>query len=315
MKPHRIDVHCHTIPDYFREAVVKSNHVSTSGVFPPWTPELALQTMDRHGIATSITSISYPGVHFGDDAQARALARRCNEGAAGMIARWPGRFGSFATLPLPDVEGSVEELGYALDELRLDGVCLLASYRERYLGDPHFEPLMQALNERSAVVFVHPALHPSAKATGLPWPGFMMEFLFDTTRAAVNLIFSGALERYPDIRFILAHAGGVLPYFSWRLGVAPDISPLLAGWTEERIAAGIRSFWFDTALSPGPQTQGCLKEVAVADRILFGSDWPFAPDTVTGKSVAALNAPGLLEPEELMGIERSNALALFPRFA
>jgi len=303
----RIDVHCHTIPDFFREAVRESGHVSTSGVFPPWNPQLALETMDRNGIAAAITSVSYPGVHFGDDAKARALARRCNEFAGDLIARWPARFGAFATLPLPDIDGSLLEL----EASRLDGVCLLASYNGVYLGESLYDPLLEDLDRRGTVVFIHPGMHPSSRETGLRWPGFMMEFLFDTTRAAVNLLFSGALERYPRIRFILAHAGGVLPYFSWRLAVAPMISPLLKGWTEERILAGIRSFWFDTALSPGPQTLGCLREVAEPARILFGSDWPFAPEGVTAKSVAALDA---LDGAQRRSIGRDNALALFPRF-
>jgi predicted TIM-barrel fold metal-dependent hydrolase len=303
----RIDVHCHTIPDFFREAVRASGHVSTSGVFPPWNAELALDTMDRHGIAAAITSISYPGVHFGDDAKARALARRCNDFAADLAVRWPKRFGAFATLPLPDVEGSLLEIA----ESKLDGVCLLASYNGVYLGESLYDPVLEELNRKNAVVFIHPGMHPSSRQTGLRWPGFMMEFLFDTTRAAVNLLFSGALERYPRIRFILAHAGGVLPYFSWRLAAAPMISPLLEGWTEERVLAGIRSFWFDTALSPGPQTLGCLKEVAEPARILFGSDWPFAPEGVTARSIAALQH---LDGAERRPIERDNALALFPRF-
>jgi predicted TIM-barrel fold metal-dependent hydrolase len=303
----RIDVHCHTIPDFFREAVRESGHVSTSGVFPPWNPQLALETMDRNGIAAAITSVSYPGVHFGDDAKARALARRCNEFAADLIARWPARFGAFATLPLPDIDGSLLEL----EASRLDGVCLLASYNGVYLGESLYDPLLEDLDRRGTVVFIHPGMHPSSRETGLRWPGFMMEFLFDTTRAAVNLLFSGALERYPRIRFILAHAGGALPYFSWRLAVAPMISPLLKGWTGERILAGIRSFWFDTALSPGPQTLGCLREVAEPARILFGSDWPFAPEGVTAKSVAALDA---LDGAQRRSIGRDNALALFPRF-
>ena len=303
----RIDVHCHTIPDFFREAVRESGHVSTSGVFPPWNPQLALETMDRNGIAAAITSISYPGVHFGDDAKARALARRCNEFAGDLIARWPARFGAFATLPLPDIDGSLLEL----EASRLEGVCLLASYNGVYLGESLYDPLLEDLDRRGTVVFIHPGMHPSSRETGLRWPGFMMEFLFDTTRAAVNLLFSGALERYPRIRFILAHAGGVLPYFSWRLAVAPMISPLLKGWTEERILAGIRSFWFDTALSPGPQTLGCLREVAEPARILFGSDWPFAPEGVTTKSVAALDA---MDGAQRRSIGRDNALALFPRF-
>ncbi len=308
----RIDVHCHTIPDFFREAVHASGHVSTSGVFPPWSAELALETMDRNGIAAAVTSISYPGVHFGDDAKARALARRCNDFAADLAARWPKRFGAFATLPLPDIDGALQELDRARIDGMRDGVCLLASYNGVYLGESVFDPLLEELDRREAIVFIHPGMHPSSRQTGLRWPGFMMEFLFDTTRAAVNLLFSGAVERYPRIRFILAHAGGVLPYFSWRLAVAPLISPLLQGWTEERVLAGIRGFWFDTALSPGPQTLGCLNEVADPARILFGSDWPFAPESVTRASISALDP---LESAARARIEHENAFALFARFA
>jgi predicted TIM-barrel fold metal-dependent hydrolase len=315
-QPHRIDVHAHVIPDFFREALRGAAHMSTSGAYPDWSPELQLRTMDRNGIATMIVSISYPGVHHGDDAQAGTLARRCNELKADLGARWPGRFGGFATLPLPDVEGAVREAAYALDVLKLDGVCLLANYAGIFLGDDHYAPLFEELNRRGAVVFVHPGMHPASKATGLKVPGFMMEFLFDTTRAAVNMIFNGTLERYPRIRFILAHAGGVLPYFSWRLSVAPIIAPpLLEGWTAARVWSNVRSFWFDTALSPGPQTMGSLREVAQPGRILFGSDWPFAPDGLTGQSIEALRTPGMLSAQELGAIERGNALALFPRFA
>ena len=105
----------------------------------------------------------------------------------------------------------------------ISGVCLFASYGEKFLGDPQFDPVLEALNARAAVVFVHPALHPSSRKLDLPWPGFMMEYLFDTTRAAVNLVFGGALERFPRIRFVLAHAGGLDALFRLAaVGVADD---------------------------------------------------------------------------------------------
>ena len=263
--------------------------------------------MDRNGIATAITSISQPGVHFGDDAAARALARRCNEDAAGCVERWPQRFGGFAVLPLPDVAGACAEAAYALDALHLDGVVLFASCGDRFLGDPAFDRVLDVLNERSAVVFVHPAMHPTAREIRLDLPLFVVEYVFDTTRAATNLIFSGALDRFPNIRFILAHAGGTLPYLASRLAASPLIDPgRLGGRSPDDIRAKIKHFWYDTALAFGPQTLAVLAAVADPKKILFGSDWPYAPETVTAETVRSLGpAPEL----------RENALALFPRLA
>jgi len=163
------------------------------------------------------------------------------------------------------------------------------------------------------VVFVHPAMHPSMAAVGLPWPGFMMEYVFDTTRAAVNLMFSGALKRFPDIKFILSHAGGVLPFIAWRLSVSPMIDPRLPQLSREEVFAGLRHFWYDTALAPWAGSIATLREIADSSRILFGSDWPFANAKVVPEEVSSLNAPGLLNEAERAAIQRGNALALFPR--
>jgi predicted TIM-barrel fold metal-dependent hydrolase len=312
----RIDVHAHIIPDFYLAALGEAG-ISTSGSvpYPAWSPALAIGLMDRHGIQAMVTSISSPGVHFGNDDKARDLARRCNEFSTGMIADHSARLGNFAVLPLPDVEGACREAAYALDVLKLDGIILLASYGEFFLGDPTYDPLMEVLNARKAVVFVHPNVHPSTKTLRFDLPAFLVEFTFDTTRAAVNLIASGATRRYPDIRFILAHAGGTLPYLAWRLSVGRLIDARLDAKLPDDVLGAVRHFWFDTALSAGPQSIGTLREVADPDKILFGSDWPFAPEPVTATSVAALTAPGNLRPGEREAIERSNALRLFPRFA
>lgn len=300
-------------PGFYRDALRQAGLLPTSGARVEWTPEIALENMDAHGIAAAIVSVSFPGVHFGEDRAARALARRCNELAAGLRERWPGRFGGFAVLPLPDMEGSLAELEFALDELQLDGVILLASYAGKFLGDAAFEPLLRELERRGAAVLVHPGMHATSRALELSWPGFMLEFVIDTSRAAINLLFSGALERFANIRFILAHGGGVIPYISWRLSVAPIISPLVPQWPQERIFAGLRSFWYDTALCATRHALPALMETAAPERILFGSDWPYAPAKITALSIQGLKeAPGV--PDALRAsIERENALKLFPR--
>lgn len=269
---------------------------------------------DANGIQVAITSVSVPGVQVLPREQARAMARRCNEYAAELCARWPARFGAFALVPMHDAKDAVEEIHHALGALRHDGVCLFASYGEKFLGDSLFDPVLSVLNQRAAVVFIHPTWSPSSKGVDLPYPGFMLEYPFDTSRAAANLLFSGALDRFPKIRFILAHAGGTIPYLAWRLSVSPMISQKLPQWSRETILAGLRRFWYDTALAVGRGTLAALREVAAPDRILFGSDWPFANARVVAEEVKDLAAPGSLGDKQRAAVERANAVRLFPRF-
>lgn len=207
----RIDVHFHYVPPIYREAVKAASSLGVAVRVPEWTPELALSLMDRNGIDVAMLSISVPGTHFGDDKEARKLSRACNEYAADVLAKWSERFGAFAAVPLPDIDGAVEEIAHALDVLRLDGVGLITSYGQDHLGHPRFDPALSALNERDAAVFIHPTAHPSCQQLTMNIPAFLVEYPFDTTRAAINLVLSGAMDRYPRIRFILPHAGGPCP--------------------------------------------------------------------------------------------------------
>ena len=210
-----------------------------------------------------------------------------------------------------DIDAAIAEARYCLETLRFEGISLFASYGEKFLGDAAFDPLLHYLESRHAVVHVHPSLHPSSKSLDLPWPGFMIEYPFDTTRAAVNLLFSGALERFPNIRFILSHAGGTLPYLAWRLSVAPMIDKRLKQRTREEIFAGLKTFWYDNALASGAAPMGALSHIATPDRIVFGSDWPFCNDRVVAEEVADFTAPDFLDPQTVAMIARDNALKLF----
>jgi predicted TIM-barrel fold metal-dependent hydrolase len=308
----KIDVHFHVIPPFYRDAVYAAGTGPAIGRYPEWTPELAIEIMDKHGIAVAMTSVAQPGVGFLSGDAAFALARRCNDYGAELMGRSRGRFGAFALVPMHDIDRAVAECRYCLDDLRHEGVCLFASYGEKFLGDAAFDPMMEFLNEHAAVVFVHPTLHPSSRSLALPWPAFMIEYVFDTSRAAMNLVFSGTLARYPDIRFILAHAGGTLPYVAWRLSVAPMIDARLPQLSRADIMQAFTRFWYDNALACGPETFGALSRVAAADRIVFGSDWPFCNDRVLAEEVAAFTAPGFLAAEQVRAIGRENALKLFP---
>jgi predicted TIM-barrel fold metal-dependent hydrolase len=312
--PRRIDFHFHLIPRFYQDAVYAAGGGPQIGRYPDWSPERALELMDAQGIEVALTSLAQPGVQFGERAQAPALARRCNDYAAELMARWPRRFGAFAVLPMWEMREAIDEIRHALDVLKLQGVCLFASYGEKFLGDPYFDPLLEELDGRGAVVFIHPGMHPSSRKLDLPWPGFMMEYLFDTTRAAVNLVFGGAIERFARIRLVLAHAGGLMPYFAWRLSVAPMIDARLAQLTPQQILARLSRFWYDTALSPMPQTLGCLAGVAQPTQVVFGTDWPFANAKVLAETTMYEGAslPGGLDRP---AIDRGNALTLFPQFA
>jgi len=312
----RIDVHVHFIPQFYREAAAAAGRrpAVTSGL-PSWTSEAALGLMERSGIATAITSISAPGVHFGDDLAAQALARRCNEYAAELGRDWPGRFGGFAVLPLPHIEYALEEVRYALDTLRLDGVLLFANCQGRYLGDPYFDPLLEELNRRECVTFIHPAPHPGVAALGTDLPQFVVEYVFDTTRAATNMIYAETLHRFPNIRFILAHAGGTLPFIAWRIAHSPQIDPQRFGdVAPSSIFSQLRRFWYDTALSPTTQSFAGMRGVTDDDHILFGSDWPFAPEVLTHATIAAIDGEASIDGALKGAIARGNAEKLFPRF-
>ncbi|WP_051164703.1 amidohydrolase family protein [Nocardia testacea] len=254
---------------------------------------------------------------------ANDMARYCNTYAADLFRRYPTRFGAFAVLPMPDIPAAIEEAIYALDTLRLDGVVLLSAYDGIYLGDPRFEPLMIALNQRRAYVFVHPAGIAADAKPELPLPDFIEEFTFDTTRAATMMMVTGMTQRYPDIRFQLAHAGGTLPFLSHRIGV---VSQTVLGdlWPQDLPRPSvldterqISRFFYDTALSASPAAMSATLAVTGRDHIVFGSDWPFSAATLpqSGDNDPAPRLSEIFDTDQRMEIERYNPLRQLPRLA
>ncbi len=310
----RIDVHHHIIPPAFAEEMARRGLEKVAGApLPTWSPEDSVMLMDDSGIRTAITSLSAPGVYFGNKAEAVKLARACNEYAAGMRERHPGRFGNFAVLPTPFADLAAREAEYALDALGADGVVLLGSTDGVFLGDPRYEELMAELDRRKAVVFVHPNIHATSDQLGLGAPGFLLEFLCDTTRAAVNLILTGTVEQYPRIRWILAHSGGFLPFVAWRASLA-NAMPEYADRAPQGVLEYIRRFYYDTALSPSPYSLASLRELVDTSHILFGSDYPFAPASLVGVCCDTLDASPVWDDHVKQGIDRNHALALFPGY-
>ena len=314
IKNGRIDVHHHLIPPAFVRAMNRKGIREVAGApLPGWSPEASLSVMDTWGTQTALLSLSAPGVYFGDIPEACALARECNEYTAGVVQQNPRRFGFFAVLPMPFTDHACAEAIYALDVLKADGIVLLGSTEGTFLGDPRLEELMAELNRRKTIVFVHPNLHASSNTLGLDMPGFLMEFLCDTTRAAVNLVLTGTIERYPDIKWILAHAGGFLPYIAWRLSLANMMAPYNTT-APQGVLTYIKRFYFDTALSPSPYALAALSALVEPSHILFGSDFPFAPAVATGLQVNMLSSYEPFDDTTKYGVNRGHALSLFPKY-
>ena len=291
----RIDTHHHLIPPDYRKALQKAG-VDEAGGFavPDWSAEASLQTMAELDVATAILSVSTPGTTFlPNAAEAAALARDLNDYAAELAAAQPDRFGFFATVPMPNIDESVTEIVRALDELKADGVVLLANNAGTYIGQDGQDALFTALNDRSAVVFIHPA-----------------DFLLDTTRAAYLLVRNGIRTRYPKIRFILSHAGGFVPYASHRMAVCITAE---TGRSWADVLDEFSSFYFDTARSSSAAALPTLLAFAKPGHITFGSDWPFAPVAAGKLFAAGLETYPALGTSAREAIERTNALALFPR--
>ena len=308
----RVDVHHHLYPPKYIEEV--REHLladSPAGVSKPadWSPSRSLEDMDRNGVARSVVSL-VPGVWFGDDAAARRRARECNEWAVQMAHDHPGRFGVFASLPLPDVDGCLREIEYAFDVLEVDGVGLMTSVNDKYPGEAAYAPVFDELNRRKAVVYFHPHCPACCRNLIPEVAGAVLEFTMDTSRAITSLLFSGTLNRCADIKFIFSHSGGTMPLAIQRLVRLPGLDPRLAPRVPNGVMHELKKLYYETAQGVTPMALGALLQIAAVTQLLFGSDYPFrsAAETVEG-----LLAYGF-SPNELRAIDCGNALRLFPQF-
>jgi aminocarboxymuconate-semialdehyde decarboxylase len=310
-----IDVHHHILPDFFYQET-NDAHAPVGGIAPPpWNADMMLSFMDQAGIDVAITSISTPGVHVGDDARARSLARRCNELSAELMRARPSRLGGFAALPLPDVDGALEELAYALDVLKLDGVVLFSNSNGVYLGDKSFEPVFAELERRKAVVFVHPTASPDASKANLGLPDTLIDFTADTTRAVAQMHYSNRFARTPNVKYIFSHAGGTVPYVAGRWAVV-DAMNVIPGAEERGTAADtLRRLYWDTAISFGDPILRMLRDIVGLDQVLFGSDFPYMPRDLAVGAVQKLEQTAALTADERTKVLSGNALKLFPRLA
>jgi predicted TIM-barrel fold metal-dependent hydrolase len=296
----RIDVHHHLFPPAFIAKLIEQEHYLARGVARHWTPQVSIEDMDSAGVATAITSITAPGFAMVGPDVIFKINRECNDYAARMVADHPRRFGFFASLPLPDVDASLKEIAYALDVLKADGIGFLTSYRDKWLGDPAFAPVMDELDRRKALAYVHPTA-PDCCRNLLPGiPDWVIEFPADTTRTVASLLFSGTVARCRGIRFIFAHVGGILPLVTEHLVRAAQFD----------VRSELRRFHYDTALRAHPTGLSSALQMVGVSQLLFGTD---APLRKSQAQVEGLRAYGFSE-SDLRKIDYENARRLLPRF-
>jgi predicted TIM-barrel fold metal-dependent hydrolase len=312
----KIDTHCHLFPPRWLaehgQDIVKSAPGIAASVTLDWTPQVALDAMDKFGIATSVLSIPTPGVWFGDVEKSRSLARHCNEFGARLVQDRPDRFGMFAIVSFNDVDGTLREIEYALDVLKLDGIGMMTSCEGKYPGDPSCAAIFDELNRRKAVVYFHPLCPPFALNVVPGVSPAIGEFIFDTTRAVLSLLYSGTLSRCADVKFIFSHGGGTVPY------LADRIASLARRPTEKEMAARIpkgvmyelgKLYYDIVSICGNPPGMACLRGIADPTHLLFGTDFPYYRMEHSAENLPKSAA----DERELAAINRRNALALFPR--
>jgi predicted TIM-barrel fold metal-dependent hydrolase len=301
-KPFRIDVHHHYVPDAY-VAAMKANKIRPV----KWSVQMSLEEMDKSGIATGLISPPPPGITFGDPAFRKKLARDINEAGAKMVSDRPARFRLLATLPFASVEDSLAEIAHAYDTLKADGISLMTSYNGKYLGDPTHWPVLEELNRRKAVVYTHPTT-PACCGGMQPFVSInAIEGPVDTTRTMVSLMFQGGAAKFPDIKWIFSHSGGVTPFLLSRYQreeAERDRKAVLPNGLMHEL----RKFYYDTAQGHHEGALKALLAIIPVSQVLYGTDYPFWD----GRKVTHDLVKGGLSASDLMAIDRGNALKMFP---
>jgi len=302
------------LPDFFFEATNEKDH-PVGGLKPqPWSAETSLAFMDEAEIDIAVLSISTPGVELPDRRAGRDLARKCNELAASLIAKYPRRFGTFAAVPMASIDDAIEEIQYALDVLKLDGVVLFTNSNGVYLGDPALRPLFAELQKRKAVVYVHPNASPDPVSHTLVLTDNLIAFPTDTTRAITQLHYRGTFAATPDVSYIFSHAGGTAPYLAGRMAIIDEMKIMGDSSVTGTAAETFQRLFWDTALAWTDPVLHTLRKIAGSDKILFGTDFPYLRRDIAVRSKTNVSGSTELSNEEKRLLLGANALELFPRF-
>ena len=316
MSEGRIDVHSHFLGGVVSRWFESTGYRAKGGFrLPAWSAEAAVEFMARRGISSQVLSLPLSfGATPNQPEFATRFAREVNEAYAGLIKEYPDRFGAFAAVPMDSPDHALAEIEYALDILGLDGVLLTSNAQGHYLGEPFHEPILAELARRKVPVFLHPEDCPHVDELGFGRASAVVEFPFDTARTVTNAIYRGVFQRYPGLTLILAHCGGVLPMLGWRISALSMLrGPKDAGIDSAHIAGVLRRLYYDTALAGSRNSLQPTLTVTTPDHLLFGTDWPAAPEPVIADNIDNLDSFESLTSAQHAAINRANAAALFPR--
>lgn len=308
-----IDTHHHALPNFFYEATNDPENPVGGSKPQTWTIEKSLAFMDDMGIDIAITSISTPGIQLKDRNASKELARKCNEFASSLIEQHPKRIGALASVPMPNIDDAIEEICYALDVLKLDGVVLFTNSQGIYLGDERMKPLFKELQQRKATVFIHPNASPDPIAHTLGITDNLIDFPSDTTRAIAQMHYGGMFAETPDVKYVISHAGGTAPYLAGRFAIVDEMQIMGDSSVTGTFEQTFRRLYWDTALAWTYPVINHLKNVAGLDKVVFGTDFPYVRNDLALKGKLSINSSSALSDVEKEQIFLRNALQLFPR--
>lgn len=315
-----VDVHSHIIvPEYVEVLKAHGAELEETFPLPAWSAKQHVAFMDRVGIRTAVITMPAPQPYYDNAEESIRCIRRINEISAEIKRQYSGRFKFCAALPLPDVNAAIREAVYALDTLKADGIKLATNSRGQYLGDEALDPLMEILNERSAVIILHPHRPtPYSEKVVTTTPLAMYEYPAETTRAVVNMLARNVLVRYSNLKVVVPHCGSFLPL------ALPRMKSILSAMVKQGYMqpidweANLSRLYFDLAGNPTKEVLHALLTITAPEHLLYGSDYPYLPDAVLQANLRRLKQT-LASDKELAGyadlILWKNAEELFFRHA
>jgi 6-methylsalicylate decarboxylase len=308
------DTHHHFYPPAYQKAIDDWENQHKVPHFPgvgDWTPENDLAAMDKNGITTSVLSLpSTPGLWFDTGAEkAHDMARLCCDFAAAMVQKYPGRYRLFAPLSMLDIDVTLKEIEYVFDTLKADGVNLQSNYGDKWLGDPSYKPVLEELNRRKAVAYVHPLVASCCARLSVGTFPAVIEVPHDTTRTIVSLLLSSGFARFRDIQWLFSHAGGTIPMLAGRIEAFYDKRGRVpGGFAPDGIEAEFRRLNYDTANATHPASMAALLKLVPVSQVTYGTDYPYFPlDQIN--SLRKLDLPAA----DLDAIASGNAARLVPK--
>lgn len=316
----KIDVHCHYYPEGYLKELLKRGVDNTVGVplsKVKWDSlDIRLTDQEKNGIDIELLGVSSPNVYFKDKELSLSLAQMTNDELADICRKYPDRFGCLASLPLVNMQYAVDELNRAVNKLKMDGVVLGTNIDGRGLESPEFLSIFEEIQKKKVPIFLHP-MHPRGSEYMQDYQTLsIVGFVFETTLTVTKMVLSGLFERFPDLKMVLPHLGGTIPFLQARIDLGfqtYEAARVSIGKTGKLPSDYFKKLYWDTTTSY-PSSLLCTHQLVGADHILFGTDYPYTRGFRMPLSIEVIEKSDL-SGEEKEKIFSRNAMKLMPRFA